>query len=52
MFLRWHLRTLNIFKFVQEFEFKPVMAIRNKLLVVGLPEPIFWTADNDNEAKK
>lgn len=47
----WRARTLNAFKFVQEFEFKPVLAFGNSLLVVGMPEPVHWIAHNDNEVK-
>lgn len=47
----WSIRTLKAFKFVQEFEFRPVLAFKNNLLVVGIPEPVYWVANNDNVVK-
>lgn len=47
----WAIRTLDAFDFVQNYEMASVMAFGNKLLVVGLPEPVMWIAQNDNEAK-
>lgn len=47
----WRVRTLNAFKFVQEYEFMPVLAFGNSLLVVGMPQPKLWIAENDNKAK-
>ena len=44
----WAIRTINAFCFIQDYEFKPVMAFGNKLVVVGLSEPIMWIAQNDN----
>lgn len=47
----WRSRTLWAFRFVQEYEFKPVLAFGNKVVVIGLPDPICWVANNDNKAK-
>lgn len=47
----WRSETLWAFKFVQEYELKPVLAFRYDLLIVGMPKPAYWVANNDNEAK-
>ena len=48
----WSIRTIRAFYFVQDYELKPVLAFGNSLLVVGMPEPKYWIADNDNKVKK
>ena len=47
----WAIRTLDAFAFIQCYEFAPVLAFGNRLIVVGIPEPMMWIAQNDNEAK-
>lgn len=49
--LMWQVRILEAFNFIQEFERKPVLAFGNGVLVVGMPEPLYWIANNDNKAK-
>lgn len=48
----WAIRTLDAFDFIQEFELMPVVAFGNRLIVIGLPEPAYWIAQNDNEVNK
>ena len=48
---QWSIRTIDAFCFIQDYEFKPVMAFGNRLMVVGLPEPVYYIVQNDNEAK-
>lgn len=49
--LPWAIRTLEAFDFVQKYELNPVMAFGNKIIVIGMPEPMLWAASNDNKAK-
>lgn len=47
----WAIRTLDAFDFVQDYEMASVMAFGNKIIVIGIPEPMLWVASNDNKAK-
>ena len=48
----WAIRTIDTFYFIRDYGYQqPLLAFGNSILIVGIPEPILWRAENDNEAK-